>query len=182
MKAILCTKTSLDERIAHVLMWLFEIEPLISLRSFAQWLTINSLYLVVIEMKVNVFLNAFISLRVSCMNSSTSRVEFVLKPLLQTHARIGEVFFFATHFYCLKASTCVVCWCLYIIAVIDWLVHFCHVAVDANKRCRTLRDQVMQDCSYNPAAVFKLMLHTAQFEFQLKEVWIGSIFCLFAID
>ena len=44
------------------------------------------------------------------------------------------------------------------------------VAVEANKRCRALRDQVLQDSNYNPESVFKLLLHTAQFEFQLKEV------------
>lgn len=45
------------------------------------------------------------------------------------------------------------------------------LAAETNKRCRQLRDQVIQDSSYNPETVFRLMLNTAQYEFKLKEMF-----------
>jgi len=44
------------------------------------------------------------------------------------------------------------------------------VGVEGNKRCRQLRDQVIQDSAYNPESLFKLLLNTSQYEFKLKEV------------
>jgi len=44
------------------------------------------------------------------------------------------------------------------------------VGAEGNKRCRQLRDQVIQDCAYNPESLFKLLLNTSQYEFNLKEV------------
>lgn len=41
---------------------------------------------------------------------------------------------------------------------------------ESNKRCKQLRDIVMQDSRYNPEVLFKLLLNTGQFEFKLKEV------------
>ncbi len=41
---------------------------------------------------------------------------------------------------------------------------------EANKRCRQLRDQVIQDSKYNPEILFRLLLNISQFEFNLKEV------------
>ena len=43
-------------------------------------------------------------------------------------------------------------------------------SADANKRCRQIRDQVLQDSAYNQATIFRLLLNTGQFEFKLKEV------------
>lgn len=42
---------------------------------------------------------------------------------------------------------------------------------ELNKKCRQLRDQVHQDSKYQPLAVFQLLLHTAQFELKLKELF-----------
>jgi len=50
-----------------------------------------------------------------------------------------------------------------------WQIAFT-VGVEGNKRCRQLRDQVIQDCAYNPELLFKLLLNTSQYEFNLKEV------------
>lgn len=44
------------------------------------------------------------------------------------------------------------------------------IGAEGNKRCRQLRDQVLQDCAYNPESLFKLLLNTSQYEFNLKEV------------
>jgi len=44
------------------------------------------------------------------------------------------------------------------------------VGAEGNKRCRQLRDQVIQDSAYNPELLFKLLLNTSQYEFNLKEV------------
>lgn len=44
------------------------------------------------------------------------------------------------------------------------------IGAEGNKRCRQLRDQVLQDCAYNPESLFKLLLNTSQYEFSLKEV------------
>lgn len=45
------------------------------------------------------------------------------------------------------------------------------VGGELNKRCRQLRDQVHQDSKYQPLTVFQLLLHTAQFELKLKELF-----------
>jgi len=50
------------------------------------------------------------------------------------------------------------------------------VGVESNKRCRQLRDQVIQDSVYNPELLFKLLLNTSQYEFKLKEV--SSFLCV----
>ncbi|KAK8773941.1 hypothetical protein V5799_011527, partial [Amblyomma americanum] len=42
---------------------------------------------------------------------------------------------------------------------------------ELNKRCRQLRDQVHQDSKYQPLTVFQLLLHAAQFELKLKELF-----------
>ncbi|CAF1096037.1 unnamed protein product [Adineta ricciae] len=44
------------------------------------------------------------------------------------------------------------------------------VGADINKRCKQMLQLVITDLQYNPAAVFKLLLNTAQFEFNLKEI------------
>ena len=44
------------------------------------------------------------------------------------------------------------------------------VGADINKRCKQILQDVIRDVQYDPAAVFKLLLNTAQFEFNLKEV------------
>lgn len=44
------------------------------------------------------------------------------------------------------------------------------VGADINKRCKQMLQLVITDSQYNPAEVFKLLLNTAQFEFNLKEV------------
>ena len=44
------------------------------------------------------------------------------------------------------------------------------LGAEANKRCRQLRDQVVQDSRYDPEILFRLMLNISQFEFNLKEV------------
>ncbi len=44
------------------------------------------------------------------------------------------------------------------------------IGADINKRCKQMLQLVITDVQYNPAAVFKLLLNTAQFEFNLKEV------------
>ncbi|GFW82443.1 WASH complex subunit 5 [Trichonephila clavipes] len=45
------------------------------------------------------------------------------------------------------------------------------LAVEQNKRCRQLRDQVLSDSHYQPLQVFQLLLYTAQFELKLKELF-----------
>ena len=62
-----------------------------------------------------------------------------------------------------------------------FLVAMIFEGADGNKRCRLLRDQVIQDSLFNPEQVFKLLLNTSQFEFKLKEVSCESVsftFCL----
>jgi hypothetical protein len=44
------------------------------------------------------------------------------------------------------------------------------IGADINKRCKQMLQLVITDVQYNPAEVFKLLLNTAQFEFNLKEV------------
>lgn len=44
------------------------------------------------------------------------------------------------------------------------------IGADVNKRCKQMLQLVITDSQYNPADVFKLLLNTAQFEFNLKEV------------
>lgn len=44
-------------------------------------------------------------------------------------------------------------------------------SIEANKRCRQLRDQVITDSRYNALQVFQLLLYTAQFELKLKEIF-----------
>ena len=43
-------------------------------------------------------------------------------------------------------------------------------SADGNKRCRQIREQVLQDSAYHQETLFRLMLNTGQFEFKLKEV------------
>ena len=44
------------------------------------------------------------------------------------------------------------------------------IGADINKRCKQMLQLVITEVHYNPAEVFKLLLNTAQFEFNLKEV------------
>ena len=44
------------------------------------------------------------------------------------------------------------------------------IGAENNKRCKQMLQLVVTDTQYNPAEVFKLLLNTAQFEFNLKEV------------
>ena len=44
------------------------------------------------------------------------------------------------------------------------------IGADNNKRCKQLLQLVVTDTQYSPTEVFKLLLNTAQFEFNLKEV------------
>jgi WASH complex subunit strumpellin len=44
------------------------------------------------------------------------------------------------------------------------------IGADINKRCKEMLKLVMTDTQYIPSDVFKLLLNTAQFEFNLKEV------------
>ena len=44
------------------------------------------------------------------------------------------------------------------------------VGADINKRCKQMLQFVITESHYEPGAVFKLLLNTAQFEFNLKEV------------
>jgi len=44
------------------------------------------------------------------------------------------------------------------------------IGADINKRCKQMLQFVLTETQYNPANVFKLLLNTAQFEFNLKEV------------
>ncbi|GIY78616.1 WASH complex subunit 5, partial [Caerostris extrusa] len=44
-------------------------------------------------------------------------------------------------------------------------------AAEQNKKCRQLRDQVLNDSQYQPLQVFQLLLYTAQFELKLKELF-----------
>ncbi|KAK2181203.1 hypothetical protein NP493_407g06015 [Ridgeia piscesae] len=42
---------------------------------------------------------------------------------------------------------------------------------DSSKQCRQLQSHVTQESRYNPELIFKLLLHTAQFELKLKEMF-----------
>ena len=42
---------------------------------------------------------------------------------------------------------------------------------EAAGRCKKVRDQLIQDCRYEPIKVFELLLNTAQFEFVLSEMF-----------
>lgn len=44
-------------------------------------------------------------------------------------------------------------------------------AAESNKRCRQIRDQVLNDCRHNPLQIFQLLLYTAQFELKVKELF-----------
>lgn len=44
------------------------------------------------------------------------------------------------------------------------------IGADRNVRCKQMLQMVVRDVQYNPSAVFRLLLNTAQFEFNLKEV------------
>nr|XP_042911970.1 WASH complex subunit 5-like [Parasteatoda tepidariorum] len=44
-------------------------------------------------------------------------------------------------------------------------------AAEVNKKCRQLREQVINDSRYNPLQVFQLLLYTAQFELKVKELF-----------
>ena len=44
------------------------------------------------------------------------------------------------------------------------------LGADINKRAKQMLQLVISEVHYNPAEVFKLLLNTAQFEFNLKEV------------
>ncbi|XP_040287602.1 WASH complex subunit 5 [Bufo bufo] len=56
---------------------------------------------------------------------------------------------------------------------IRWLMlHTADSAYDPNnKRLRQVKDQVLAESKYNPKVLFQLLLDTAQFEFQLKEMF-----------
>lgn len=47
---------------------------------------------------------------------------------------------------------------------------------EASKRCRQLREQVLADAKYDPEALFRLLLLTGLFEFNLKEVSFNARF------
>jgi WASH complex subunit strumpellin len=44
------------------------------------------------------------------------------------------------------------------------------IGAENNKRCKQMLQLVITEVQYNPAKVFQLLLNTAQFEFNLKEV------------
>lgn len=44
------------------------------------------------------------------------------------------------------------------------------IGADRNVRCKQMLQMIAKEVQYNPSAVFKLLLNTAQFEFNLKEV------------
>lgn len=44
------------------------------------------------------------------------------------------------------------------------------IGAEMNKRCKQMLQLVVTESHYEPGAVFKLLLNTAQFEFNLKEV------------
>ncbi|KAG8184568.1 hypothetical protein JTE90_007684 [Oedothorax gibbosus] len=44
-------------------------------------------------------------------------------------------------------------------------------SVELNKKCKQLRDQVLNDSEYKPLQVFQLLLYTAQFELKIKELF-----------
>lgn len=44
------------------------------------------------------------------------------------------------------------------------------IGADRNMRCKQMLQMVIREVQYDPANVFKLLLNTAQFEFNLKEV------------
>ncbi|CAF3285967.1 unnamed protein product, partial [Rotaria sp. Silwood2] len=44
------------------------------------------------------------------------------------------------------------------------------IGADINKRCKQMLQLVINESQYNPSEVFKLLLNTAQFEFNLKEI------------
>jgi WASH complex subunit strumpellin len=50
------------------------------------------------------------------------------------------------------------------------------LGADINKRCKQMLQLVITDLQYNPSEVFKLLLNTAQFEFNLKEVCLSNFF------
>jgi len=83
---------------------------------------------------------------------------FLLKQNLNLRKRIYEEEYVPN----LRCNVCMV-----------WSVVYT-VGAEGNKRCRQLRDQVIQDSAYNPESLFKLLLNTSQYEFNLKEVSIFS--------
>ena len=44
------------------------------------------------------------------------------------------------------------------------------IGADRNNRCKQMLQMVVREVQYDPAKVFKLLLNTSQFEFNLKEV------------
>jgi len=50
------------------------------------------------------------------------------------------------------------------------------IGAENNKRCKQMLQLVVTEVQYNPAKVFQLLLNTAQFEFNLKEVCLSSYF------
>ncbi|XP_047110859.1 LOW QUALITY PROTEIN: WASH complex subunit 5 [Schistocerca piceifrons] len=44
-------------------------------------------------------------------------------------------------------------------------------AWDGNKRCKQIRDQVINDAKYTPLQVFELLLNTAEFELKIKDLF-----------
>ncbi|CAF1162609.1 unnamed protein product [Didymodactylos carnosus] len=44
------------------------------------------------------------------------------------------------------------------------------IGADTNKRCKQMLNLTISEAHYNPAEVFQLLLNTAQFEFNLKEI------------
>ena len=57
---------------------------------------------------------------------------------------------------------------MYLKKYLQWMWLF--EGAESNKRCRQLRDQVLQDSKYKPETIFRLLLNVGQFEFKLKEV------------
>ncbi|XP_064486870.1 WASH complex subunit 5-like isoform X2 [Ornithodoros turicata] len=48
---------------------------------------------------------------------------------------------------------------------------FSQTGGESNKRCKQLREQVLQESKYQALSVFQLLLHTAQFELKIKELF-----------
>ena len=55
------------------------------------------------------------------------------------------------------------------------------IGADQNKRCKQMLQLVVTESQYNPGEVFKLLLNTAQFEFNLKEVCLVKFFFFFLL-
>ena len=58
----------------------------------------------------------------------------------------------------------------------NFVICFTLIVFDMHKRCRSLREMVTTT-GYDPRTVFELLLNTAQFELNLKEVQYHTITC-----